>query len=350
MANRTDPMAKNIRGTNPQNLVEKIVRTKIYQHTFWKEQCFGLTAETLVDKAMELDHVGGTFGGNRKPTPFLCLILKMLQIQPEKDIVVEFIKNDDYKYVRILGAFYLRLTGTDVDVYRYLEPLYNDYRKVRQKLSDGKFSLTHVDEVIEELLTKDYSCDIAMPRLKKRWTLEQNGLLEPRKSVLEDDFEEEEEKEEIEGVADVSEDEKDYNRKSPERERERDRDRDRRRDSHRHRDRDYDMDRDYDRDYDRERGRGGRDRERDYRDRDRERERGRDRERDRRDRARRRSRSRSRSRDRKRHETDDVRDREEPKRKKEKKEKIREDGTNHPDPEIAEANKLRLSLGLKPLK
>ncbi|XP_018472645.1 pre-mRNA-splicing factor 38 [Raphanus sativus] len=349
MANRTDPMAKNIRGTNPQNLVEKIVRTKIYQHTFWKEQCFGLTAETLVDKAMELDHVGGTFGGNRKPTPFLCLILKMLQIQPEKEIVVEFIKNDDYKYVRILGAFYLRLTGSDVDVYRYLEPLYNDYRKVRQKLADGRFSLTHVDEVIEELLTKDYSCDIAMPRLKKRWTLEQNGSLEPRKSVLEDDFEEEEEKEENEGMADGSEDEKDHHRRSPERERDRDRDRDRRRDSHRHRDRDYDRDYDMDRDYERERGRGGRDRDRErerdrdhYRDRDRERERGRDRERER---ARRRSRSRSR--DRKRHETDD---REEPKKKKEKKEKMKEDGTDHPDPEIAEANRLRASLGLKPLR
>lgn len=325
------------------------MRTKIYQHTFWKEQCFGLTAETLVDKAMELDHVGGTFGGNRKPTPFLCLILKMLQIQPEKEIVVEFIKNDDYKYVRILGAFYLRLTGSDVDVYRYLEPLYNDYRKVRQKLADGRFSLTHVDEVIEELLTKDYSCDIAMPRLKKRWTLEQNGSLEPRKSVLEDDFEEEEEKEENEGMADGSEDEKDHHRRSPERERDRDRDRDRRRDSHRHRDRDYDRDYDMDRDYERERGRGGRDRDRErerdrdhYRDRDRERERGRDRERER---ARRRSRSRSR--DRKRHETDD---REEPKKKKEKKEKMKEDGTDHPDPEIAEANRLRASLGLKPLR
>ncbi|CAG7908324.1 hypothetical protein BRARA_D02479 [Brassica rapa] len=345
MANRTDPLAKNIRGTNPQNLVETIVRKKIHDHTFWKEQCFGLTAETLVDKAMELDHVGGTFGGNRKPTPFLCLVLKMLQIQPEKEIVVEFIKNDDYKYVRVLGAFYLRLTGSDADVYRYLEPLYNDYRKVRQKLADGRFSLTHVDEVIEELLTKDYSCDIAMPRLKKRCTLEQNGVLEPRKSVLEDDFEEEEEKEENEGMADGSEDEKDHHRRSPERERERDR----RRDSHRHRDRDYDRDYDMDRDYDRDRGRGrDRDRERDhYRGRDRERER--DREGDRRDRARRRSRSRSR--DRKRRDSDDDRDREEPKKKKEKKEKkMREDGTDHPDPEIAEANKLRASLGLKPLR
>jgi pre-mRNA-splicing factor 38A len=97
MANRTDPLAKSIHGTNPQNLIEKIVRSKIYQSIYWKEQCFGLTAETLVDKAMELDHTGGSYGGNRKPTPFLCLALKMLQIQPDKDIVVEFIKNEDYK-------------------------------------------------------------------------------------------------------------------------------------------------------------------------------------------------------------------------------------------------------------
>jgi pre-mRNA-splicing factor 38A len=73
------------------------VRSKVYQSIYWKEQCFGLTAETLVDKAMELGRTGGTYGGTRKPTPFLCLALKMLQIQPDKDIVVEFIKNEDYK-------------------------------------------------------------------------------------------------------------------------------------------------------------------------------------------------------------------------------------------------------------
>lgn len=382
MANRTDPAAKSIRGTNPQNLVEKILRSKIYQNTYWKEQCFGLTAETLVDKAMELDHLGGTFGGNRKPTPFMCLVMKMLQIQPEKDIVVEFIKNEDYKYVRVLGAFYLRLTGTDIDVYRYLEPLYNDYRKLRLKSPDGQFSLTHVDEVIDELLTKDYSCDIAMPRIKKRWTLESIGSLDPRKSALEDDFEEEEEKEEEEehnAELENGTHEKDYYReRSPTRER----DRDRKRDSHRYRDRDYERDRDYDR----ERGRGrDRERERDRdRDRDRDRHRLRDekdhgrerekirewegRERDRRDRDRGRrrshSRSRSRSKDRKdrdgehrkrharssaspkRHEKGTEN---EPRKKKEKKEK-KDDGTDHPDPEIAEANRIRASLGLKPLR
>lgn len=58
---------------------------------------FSCEAELVVDKAMELKYIGGVYGGNIKPAPFLCLTLKMLQIQPEKDIIVEFIKNEDFK-------------------------------------------------------------------------------------------------------------------------------------------------------------------------------------------------------------------------------------------------------------
>lgn len=43
-----------------------------------------------------------------------------------------------YRYVRVLGAFYLRLVGTPVDIYQYLEPLYNDYRKIKQRLTQGE--------------------------------------------------------------------------------------------------------------------------------------------------------------------------------------------------------------------
>lgn len=32
-----------------------------------------------------------------------------------------------------------------------------------------EYALTHVDEYIDELLTTDYSCDIALPRIKKRY-------------------------------------------------------------------------------------------------------------------------------------------------------------------------------------
>jgi len=133
MANRTDPVAKAVHGTNPQNLIDMIVRNRIYSSTYWKENCFGLSAEQIVGKAMEFSEYGGTYGGNRKPTKFLCLVQKMLQIQPDKDIVIELLKNEEYRYVRLLGAFYLRLVGKSSEIYQYLEPLYNDYRKVRKK-------------------------------------------------------------------------------------------------------------------------------------------------------------------------------------------------------------------------
>lgn len=190
MANRTVKDAKNIHGTNPQYLVEKIIRSRIYDSKYWKEQCFALTAELLVDKAMELRFIGGVFGGNIKPTPFLCLILKMLQIQPEKDIVVEFIKNEEFKYVRALGAFYLRLTGTSIDCYKYLEPLYNDNRKLRRQNRSAQFEIVHIDEFIDELLRSDRVCDIILPRVQKRHILEENNEIEPKVSALDDDFDE----------------------------------------------------------------------------------------------------------------------------------------------------------------
>ena len=59
MANRTDPDAATVHGTNPQTLVEKIVRSKIHECTFWKESCFALNAESLVDRGAQLRAVGG---------------------------------------------------------------------------------------------------------------------------------------------------------------------------------------------------------------------------------------------------------------------------------------------------
>lgn len=41
----------------------------------------------------------------------------------------------------MLGALYMRLTGTAIDCYKYLEPLYNDYRKIKsQNRNGGKHS------------------------------------------------------------------------------------------------------------------------------------------------------------------------------------------------------------------
>ena len=288
--------------------MEYIIRQRVYDSVYWKQECFGLSAEKLVDKAVELKHVrragwggrvgcvcactepqafadeprsaplaplqiGGMYGEPGKPTEFICLILKMLQIQPDKDIVVEFIKNDDFKYLRLLGArqegggglggaarmhactphththrphaaathplthphpgaFYMRLVGRGLDVYQYLEPLYNDYRKVKMRTGTGQFVVTHIDEVgvegggalhgalsrlpaccppprpttarpsnlthhprprpqlIDDMLRKDRLFSIALPRLPARTMLERTGQLEPRVSVLDEEFDE----------------------------------------------------------------------------------------------------------------------------------------------------------------
>lgn len=174
-----------IKGTNSQNLIEKILRNRIYESLYWKEHCFGLTAADLVDKAVELTEVGGTYGPFHHPTRFMMLLLRMLEIMPEKSIVLEFIKIDEFRYVRLLGAFYMRLTGTPLDVYQYLEPLYNDYRKIKVWTPEGE-KISHVDEFVWELVHGNFLCDISLPPIPKRFVLERSGALKPRVSVLDD--------------------------------------------------------------------------------------------------------------------------------------------------------------------
>jgi pre-mRNA-splicing factor 38A len=187
MANQTDPFAQTVHGTNPQYLVEKITRLKIYNASYWKEECFGLTAATIIDKAAALKYCGGLYGGNLVPTKFLCLVLKLLQLQPEKDIVLEFIRNEDFKYVRALGVFYLRLVGKAEEIYNNLEPIYNDYRKLAYRGMDG-WRLVYMDEFVDSLLREELVCDIAMPHMAKREKLEALGSLQPRESLLEEEL------------------------------------------------------------------------------------------------------------------------------------------------------------------
>uniref|UniRef100_A0A7S1T518 Pre-mRNA-splicing factor 38 n=1 Tax=Compsopogon caeruleus TaxID=31354 RepID=A0A7S1T518_9RHOD len=190
MANVTDPLALNAHGTDPQLMVEKITREKIYQSRFWKEKCFGLSATSLLDRAVELSYVGGVHGSLRKPCAFLALVLKMLQLGPDRDIIYEYIHQDALKYVRVLGAFYLRLVGRGHEVYTHLEPLLIDYRKVRRRRRDAAVELTHVDELVDEMLTVEDMFDIKLPRLPSRTMLVETGQLGPRRTPLEGDIDE----------------------------------------------------------------------------------------------------------------------------------------------------------------
>ncbi|KAG8841201.1 hypothetical protein FRC20_005157, partial [Serendipita sp. 405] len=149
---------------------------------YWKEECFGLTAVSLIDKAIKVTAIGGVYD-NAKPTPFISLLLKLLQIQPEKEILVEYLLVEEFKYLRALAALYIRITFSPREVHELLEPLFNDYRKLRV-LGRSGFSLTYMDEFIDELLTEDRVCDIILPRMPKRAILEETEGLSPRKSKL----------------------------------------------------------------------------------------------------------------------------------------------------------------------
>ena len=189
--NSTDPLADSIHGTNPQNLIEKITRLKVYNCTYWKEECFGLTSETIIDKIILLKYCGGTYGGNNKPSKFLCLLLKLLQLQPERDIIIEFIRNPDFKYLRALGMMYFRLVYKSDEIYRYLEPIYNDYRRLAYRSSKG-WEIIYMDSFVEKLLNDEIVCDIALPHLTNRLKLEELGILVPRISILDDEFDDDE--------------------------------------------------------------------------------------------------------------------------------------------------------------
>lgn len=172
-----------IHGVNPAHLLEKAVRDRIVDSYYWKEQCFAINEATLCDRAAAMTSVGGTYGQQR-PSSFLCLMLKLLQLTPDREIILEYLHQPDFKYLTALAAFYVRLTFDPKDVYQTLEPLLADYRKLKRRSKDGGYSLTYVDQFVDDLLTKERVCGTSLRKLPLRTILEDLGQLDLRETPL----------------------------------------------------------------------------------------------------------------------------------------------------------------------
>lgn len=96
-----------------------------------------------------------------------------------------YLEDDDFKYLRAVAAFYIRLCWSPAEIYKTLEPLMVDFRKLRVRTQAG-FKLTYVDEFIDDLLTKERVCDIALPRIPTRAQLEDLDELEERTPLVAD--------------------------------------------------------------------------------------------------------------------------------------------------------------------
>jgi pre-mRNA-splicing factor 38A len=175
-------------GLNPATILEKAVRERIVDSYFYKEQCFGVNEADVVDRVVAyVDFIGGTYGSTQKPSPFLCLAFKLLQLAPSDEILKEYLEygGEKFKYLRALALFYVRLTRTAKDVYMTLEPYLEDRRKLRRKGRAGP-SLTFVDVFVDDLLTKERVCATSLWKMPKRDVLEDLDVLEPRVSPLGD--------------------------------------------------------------------------------------------------------------------------------------------------------------------
>ncbi|PHH76558.1 hypothetical protein CDD80_1419 [Ophiocordyceps camponoti-rufipedis] len=100
-------------GLNPATIMEKAVRDRISNSYFYQEQCFFANEADVVDRVVEyVSFIGGTHGADQKPSPFLCLAFKLLELAPDEDVLETYLSygGSRFKYLRALACFYVRLT------------------------------------------------------------------------------------------------------------------------------------------------------------------------------------------------------------------------------------------------
>ncbi len=184
-------------------LIPAILRDRVLTSRYWREKCFALSTETLIDRASELDYLGFCYGGVNRPTPFLCLLMKMMQLEPDMETLLSFVEysggspsNDlesrtiDLRYLRALTVVYIRLVCKSSAIFSQLESLLPDYRTLFAVDPSGAFIRLYVDELIEMLLDSENRpvLGFVFPNLVKRDVLQRRGEIEMYASELDSEL------------------------------------------------------------------------------------------------------------------------------------------------------------------
>lgn len=176
---------------NGAALVEHILRHRIQDSLFYKQHLFLTNEQTLLPVIVDrVKCIGGT-DANGRPSPFICCLLRMLEIEPLAEVLAMYatqLGHNRFKYLTCMAMMYYRLTRSGPDVYRLLEPYYQDYRKVRVQLKVPQvengvarhYRMSTIDQWADELLLQERAADTILPRIPPRHVLMQRGELEPR--------------------------------------------------------------------------------------------------------------------------------------------------------------------------
>lgn len=187
---------------NKAHLVEPIVRHRIQDSLFYKQHLFLTNELSIVPVVInQVKYVGGTDSTGR-PSPFLCCILRLLELEPPIEIVRLYLTQNGYnefKYLTALALIYCRMVY-GADIYSFYDEFIEDYRTLRLKLRNPKFvndlpvhySMFHMDEWIDQLVEEDRVVDIMMPFLAPRQVLVDRGDVVARSYAVSDESEQEE--------------------------------------------------------------------------------------------------------------------------------------------------------------
>lgn len=85
----------------------------------------------VIEQLIEIPFLGGITGPQQKVELFLCLVFRLLQIQPPPPIILEMLQQDAHKYLRVGAMMFIRLLGSVPLLREAREVGLNDYRKIR---------------------------------------------------------------------------------------------------------------------------------------------------------------------------------------------------------------------------
>lgn len=187
---------------NKAHLVESIVRHRIQDSLFYKQHLFLANEVTILDTIVaHVHYIGGTDAGGR-PCPFLCCLLRLLELEPLQEILELYLRQNgfnEFKYLTALALLYCRLVQKPIGFYALYDQYIRDYRKLRVHLKLPDFAnavpihykLTYMDEWVDRLAEEDRVVDLIMPYMAPRQTYVEKGESEPRHYMLTDELEQE---------------------------------------------------------------------------------------------------------------------------------------------------------------
>ena len=158
------------------NLIDKLVKNAVLKSTEWPE-ISRMNLLKVVESAIDLNCVGGLVTCFNKASRFHCLLYRLAELHPGIDLILSMIHQDIHKYLRVFALVYLRLLSTKQTIYLNSTSLASmtrklcvdigdtDYRKVRIQ-TEGKFFISHVDEICVMLLQENKFCSLHLPTLR----------------------------------------------------------------------------------------------------------------------------------------------------------------------------------------